>query len=161
MTLTPERSGWFGPSLMIVGAVTALRWILLGFNRTDLFADESQYWLWGQQFALGYYSKPPLIAWLVGTITTIAGSDSQFWVRMPGAALHGLTAVILAALAAQMYGPRQAVLAKYAAVYFLAGVALGAVFRADMRISGVTRRFFWAHLALWWLRTSRGTLPTT
>lgn len=190
-----ERYGWFARSLMIVGAVTALRWVLLAFNRTDLFVDETQYWLWGQHFALGYYSKPPLIAWLIGAITTISGSDTQFWVRMPGAALHGLTALILAALAAQIYGARQAVLvaaayvtlpmvavgsllistdsvmapffaaalffhyrlmvtgaarfavlagvaagvaflAKYVALYFLVGVALGAVFRVDMRISG-------------------------
>lgn len=105
----PEAQGWLEPALALVLAVTALRWLLLAFNRTDLFVDESQYWLWGQHFAFGYYSKPPLIGWLIGAVTTLAGSDAPFWVRMPAAALHGATALILAALAARLWGPRVAV----------------------------------------------------
>lgn len=100
---------WLRPSIVIVVAITLLRWVLLAFDRTDLYVDESQYWLWGQEFAFGYYSKPPLIAWVIAAVTTLAGSDVPFWVRMPGAALHGLTALILAALTARIYGARLAV----------------------------------------------------
>lgn len=106
---SPEPQGWLAPALALVLAVTALRWLLLAFNRTDLFVDESQYWLWGQHFEFGYYSKPPLVGWLIGAVTTLAGSDTPFWVRMPAAALHGLTALILAALAARLWGARVAV----------------------------------------------------
>lgn len=184
---------WLRPALMIVAAVTLLRWLLLAFDATDLYVDEAQYWLWGQEFAFGYYSKPPLIGWLIGAVTRLAGSDAAFWVRMPGAALHGATALILAALAARMLGARAAVwvaaayvttpfvalgsllistdtvmapffaaalyfhrrlietpaarfaalagaaaglafMAKYAAIYFLIGVALAALLRRDHRI---------------------------
>lgn len=104
-----EPQGWLGPVLALVLAVTALRWLALAFNRTDLFVDESQYWLWGQHFEFGYYSKPPLIGWLIGAVTTLAGSDTPFWVRMPAAGLHGLTALILAALAARIWGTGAAV----------------------------------------------------
>ncbi len=43
--------------------------------------DEAQYWLWGQTPQLGYYSKPPLIAWILAEpvlflIIRILGS---FW----------------------------------------------------------------------------------
>lgn len=107
--IRPDRHGWFWPALALVAAVTALRWLLLAFNRTDLFVDESQYWLWGQSFEFGYYSKPPLIGWLIGAVTWAAGSDAPFWVRMPGAALHGATALVLAALAARVWGGRAAV----------------------------------------------------
>lgn len=109
------EAGWFRPALLIVLALTFARWALLLLDRTDLYVDEAQYWLWGQEFAFGYYSKPPLIGWLIGAVTTIAGSDSPFWVRMPGAALHGTTALILAAWAARWMGRREAVLT--AAVY--------------------------------------------
>ena len=195
-----DSRAWLRPSLFIIGAITLVRWALLAFDRTDLYVDEAQYWLWGQEFAFGYYSKPPLIAWLIGAVTTLAGSDAPFWVRMPGAALHGITALILAALAARIYGARLAVwvavgyatlpmvavgsllmstdtvmapffaaalyfhrrlietptarwaglagaaigfafMAKYAAIYFLIGVALAALLRRDQRIS-------WAHVAL-------------
>lgn len=101
-------SAWFWPAFAVVALATLARWVLLAFNQTDLFVDESQYWLWGQEFAFGYYSKPPLIAWLIGGVTTLAGSDAPFWVRMPGAALHGLTALILAALAARLYDAKTA-----------------------------------------------------
>lgn len=95
-----------GRALLLVAAVTALRWALLAFDRTDLFVDEAQYWLWGQEFAFGYYSKPPMIAWLIGSVTWLAGSDDPFWIRMPGAALHGATALILGAVAARGHGGR-------------------------------------------------------
>lgn len=95
--------GWLAPSLAIVFAATAIRWFLLAFNGTDLFVDEVQYWLWAQQFELGYYSKPPLIAWVIGAVTAVFG-DSAFAIRAPGAVFHAATALILAALGVRLYG---------------------------------------------------------
>lgn len=106
MNRASDRAGWLGPALIAVGLVTAFRLVLLAFNRTDLFVDESQYWLWGQELDFGYYSKPPLIAWVIRLVTDLAGSDAPFWVRMPGAVLHGTTALILAAAAARLWGAR-------------------------------------------------------
>jgi 4-amino-4-deoxy-L-arabinose transferase-like glycosyltransferase len=103
-----ESGNWFARTLILVAAVTAARLILLAFNRTDLFVDESQYWLWGQNLDFGYYSKPPLIGWVIRAVTDLAGSDSPFWVRAPGAILHAATALILAALASRLFGPRAA-----------------------------------------------------
>ena len=96
--------GWFAPSFAIALSVTALRLGLLAFNQTDLFVDESQYWLWGQHLAFGYFSKPPMIGWVIGIVTDLAHSDAPFWVRMPGAVLHGATALCLAALAFRLSG---------------------------------------------------------
>jgi 4-amino-4-deoxy-L-arabinose transferase-like glycosyltransferase len=104
-----ERQRWFGPALALVAAVTAARLLALIWNRTDLFVDESQYWLWGQNLDFGYYSKPPLIAWVIRAATTLAGSDAPFWVRMPGALFHGATALILAALVARIGSARAAI----------------------------------------------------
>lgn len=98
----PER--WVGPALAVVAAVTLLRLLALAFDRTDLFVDEVQYWLWGQRLDFGYYSKPPLIGWVIRLVTDLAGSDAPFWVRMPGALFHAATAMVLAALAARIIG---------------------------------------------------------
>ncbi len=106
----PDPGRWLAPALGLVAAITAARLVMLAFNRTDLFVDESQYWLWGQSFAFGYYSKPPLIAWVIGAVTSLVGSDTPFWVRAPLAVFHGATAMILGALAAQLHGPRVALL---------------------------------------------------
>jgi 4-amino-4-deoxy-L-arabinose transferase-like glycosyltransferase len=104
-----EKAGWLPGALGWVGAVTALRLVLLAFNRTDLFVDESQYWLWGQEFAFGYFSKPPLIGWVIGAVTGLVGSDAQFWVRAPGAVFHAATALLLAAFTARRFGNRAAI----------------------------------------------------
>lgn len=101
--------GWFAPAFALVAAVTVARLVLLAFDATDPFVDEVQYWLWGQTLDWGYYSKPPLIAWVMRAVTDLAGSDAQFWLRMPGAVFHGVTALLLGALAARLYGAGAAV----------------------------------------------------
>ena len=98
----PE-AGWLGPALIGVLAVTALRVASLAFNRTDLFVDETQYWLWGQELAFGYYSKPPMIGWVIRLFTEIGG-DTAFWIRLPAPLFHGTTALVLGALAARLFG---------------------------------------------------------
>ncbi len=116
-----DHRPWLAQTLVFVGAITLLRLVLLAFDRTDLFVDETQYWLWGQEFAFGYYSKPPLIGWLIGAVTALFGDD-PFWVRAPGAVLHGTTALILAALGARVLGGRRAfwVGVSYATLPFVA-----------------------------------------
>ena len=93
--------GWLAAALLAVLAITALRFGLLAYDRTDLFVDEAQYWLWGQSYEFGYYSKPPLIGWLIGAVTALAGSDAVFWIRSPGPVLHAITALLVGALAAR------------------------------------------------------------
>lgn len=113
---------WLPAALAFVAAVTALRLGLLAFNRTDLFVDESQYWLWGQSFEFGYFSKPPLVAWAIGAVTHLAGSDAPFWVRAPGPVFHAATALILGELARRLVGARAAlwVAASYVTLPFVA-----------------------------------------
>ena len=112
----PERSGapgavargWLAPAALIVAGVTALRLVVLAHDRKELFVDEAQYWLWGQSLAWGYFSKPPLVGWVVRASTELSGSDAAFWVRFPAPLLHGLTALLLGALAARIAGRRAA-----------------------------------------------------
>ena len=130
-----EPGSWLLPTIGLVAAITCARLVLLAFNRTDLYVDESQYWLWGQSFDFGYYSKPPLIAWVIGGVTWLAGSDAPFWVRAPFAVFHGATALILAGLAARLHGPHAALLvaASYAT---LPMVAVGSLLASTDTIMG-------------------------
>lgn len=122
----PDSRDWLPAALWVVGAITLLRIAALWFNRTDLYVDESQYWLWGRNLDFGYYSKPPLIGWVIRAVTELAGSDAPFWVRLPGSIFHAATALILGALAAQIAGARVAfwVAAAYVTLPF---VALGSL----------------------------------
>lgn len=151
MALRSDPRGWIGPALAFVLAVTVARLFLLAFNRTDLFVDESQYWLWGKELAFGYYSKPPLIGWVIGAVTWAAGSDSAFWVRAPGAVFHAVTAMILGATASSIWGARSAVWVA-AAYVTLPFVAVGSLL---ISTDTIMAPFFAA--ALWaWLRLVRG-----
>ena len=39
----------------------------------DLHFDEAQYWEWSQQLDWSYYSKGPLVAWLIAASTGLFG----------------------------------------------------------------------------------------
>ncbi|MGR3662514.1 MAG: ArnT family glycosyltransferase [Paracoccaceae bacterium] len=99
-----QRADWLPVSLAIVGIVTALRLLALALSNADIFVDEAQYWLWGQNLDFGYYSKPPLAAWVIRATTELAGSNSPFWLRFPVPLFHGATALILGAIAARLFG---------------------------------------------------------
>ena len=148
--MQPETQGWLRPAFVFVAAITGLRLLALAFNRTDLFVDESQYWLWGQNLDFGYYSKPPLIGWVIRLVTDLAGSDSPFWVRMPGAVLHGVTALVLGAVAARLADRSAAI---WAAVLY---VTLPFVVVGSLLISTDTIMApFYALALLFWLRAAQ------
>lgn len=102
------RSRWFAKAALIVVGITALRLVVLGISKADVFVDEAQYWLWGQNLSFGYYSKPPLVAWVIRATTELGGEDSAFWIRVSAPFFHGATALVLGAFAARVFGQRAA-----------------------------------------------------
>jgi 4-amino-4-deoxy-L-arabinose transferase-like glycosyltransferase len=50
-----------------------LRLIANAFAVTDLVFNEAQYWSWSRELDLGYFSKPPLLAWLIRTTSELCG----------------------------------------------------------------------------------------
>tara|TARA_Y100001970_G_scaffold294292_1_gene449906 strand:+ start:7817 stop:9202 length:1386 start_codon:yes stop_codon:yes gene_type:complete len=51
------------------------------YTNFSLYGDEAQYWLWSQNLDLGYYSKPPLLAWFLFGHIGLFG-DSFFSLKM-------------------------------------------------------------------------------
>ena len=88
-----------------VAAITALRLIWLALQPADLFPDEAQYWVWSQRLALGYYSKPPLVAWLIALTTELFG-DGEFAVRLSAPLLHAGAAIFVYGIGARLYDQR-------------------------------------------------------
>jgi 4-amino-4-deoxy-L-arabinose transferase-like glycosyltransferase len=60
--------------LIFLLALLAARLIANAFARTDLVFDEAQYWSWSRELDFGYFSKPPLIAWLIRGTTELCGN---------------------------------------------------------------------------------------
>ncbi|MCH8490820.1 MAG: glycosyltransferase family 39 protein [Oceanicaulis sp.] len=92
-------------ALGAVALLLVIRIAALFINPASLYADETQYWLWSRELDWGYYSKPPMIAWLIALSTGLFG-DSDWAVRLFAPVLHTLTACLLGLTAARLYGPR-------------------------------------------------------
>lgn len=108
--MRPEAR-WATPAaaLALIAALTLGRVVALWFDRTGLYTDESQYWLWGQEMAFGAFSKPPLIGWIIRGATEAFG-DTVFAARLAAPLIHGLTAVLVLALGLRVAGERVAAL---------------------------------------------------
>lgn len=90
--------------LAILAAVVALRVGILLVTPLSLHPDEAQYWAWSRELAWGYYSKPPLIAWIIAATTSVFG-NAEWAARLASPFLHGLTAWLLYRLGRRLYGP--------------------------------------------------------
>ena len=86
-------------------ALTLARLAANLFSNTDLFFDEAQYWFWSRELAFGYYSKPPLIGWIIRGATEICG-QSEACIRSPSALFHAGTALLIYAIGRQLYDAR-------------------------------------------------------
>ena len=86
----------------VLAGLLAFRLLALNLNQTDLFFDEAQYWAWSQELALGYFSKPPLIAWIIRLTTDICGSG-EFCVRLASPILYTIAAVFIYLAGAKLY----------------------------------------------------------
>ena len=95
---------------LALGALLLVRLTALKLNATDLFFDEAQYWFWSTEPAFGYYSKPPLIAWLIGLSTKACGV-SELCIRLPAPLLHTATAAALYILGRRLYDQQTGILA--------------------------------------------------
>lgn len=132
MTKEARYAGFF------VGALTLLRLAAIAFQSLNLGPDEAQYWAWAQQPDLGYFSKPPLIAWLIA-LTTRIGGDSEFGVRMAAPLLHGATALLIFAIGQKLYGARVALGSALVFVTIPAVSLSSALITTDVPLL-----FFWA-----------------
>lgn len=119
-----DGARWFVWLLAGLLGLLMIRLVALAFNQTDLFFDEAQYWHWSTTPAFGYYSKPPLIAWLIGASTAVCGS-SEFCIRLPAPILHTATALAVCWLGSRLYDVRTGALAALAYA-LLPGVSLSA-----------------------------------
>ena len=99
-----ERS--FRAAIFIVFALTVVRLLWIASGATDLYPDEAQYWLWSLTPDWGYYSKPPVVAWLIAATTHLAGNDNELSVRLAAPLLHFGTAIMIYQLAHRLYDAR-------------------------------------------------------
>ena len=121
----------------IVAAITLVRLIGLATSNVDLFTDEAQYWSWSRELSWGYFSKPPLIAWIIHFAETVCGS-SEACIRAPSPILYSATCIVIYLTARKLYGPA---VGFGAALLMMFSIAL--TFSSRIISTDVPLLFFW------------------
>ncbi|PVV07844.1 MAG: hypothetical protein B6D77_12975 [gamma proteobacterium symbiont of Ctena orbiculata] len=99
--------------------------IILYFAGLELHFDEAQYWNWSRHLDWSYYSKGPLIAWLIALADKLFG-HGEWQVRFFAWLLHGLFLITLYQFANQLWGNHLAgrwalVIGLTTPIYFILG----------------------------------------
>ncbi len=74
------RPNWFALTALLVVFAAVYRFTVIARGVYPLSSEEAQYWEWSRRLDWSYYSKPPLIAYLIRLFTEVLGT-SAFAVR--------------------------------------------------------------------------------
>ena len=98
--------------LLMLGLLLLARLGFLWINGVGLTGDEAYYWDWSRHPDWCYFSKPPMVAWLIGAFTWVF-CDYTPTVRLPAVLLGSVFLWYFHATAQAFYGRRAAVLALF------------------------------------------------
>ncbi len=86
---------------------TLVQFALIYFTQLNLSPDEAQYWGWSGRLDWSYYSKGPLVAYLIALSTRLLG-DTAFAVRIPAALCFSLFSLFFYLFARKLYSASSA-----------------------------------------------------
>jgi len=139
-------------TLAALGLLLILRIIAVIISPLELYADEAQYWRWGQTLEWGYYSKPPMIAWVIHLTTALFGIH-EWSVRLAAPLLHTAAAGLIFLTGRAMLDARAGFFAALLYALMPSVVLSSNVLSTD----GVLMPFWCAGLYLLWrLRSGEG-----
>ncbi len=140
----PPRT-WLVWTISINLFIAFTRVLALRNSPLDLLPDEAQYWSWSRHLAFGYFSKPPVIAWLIAATTAVVGND-EWGVRLGAPLFHAATGIVVAFLGRAIYSAR---VGFFAALLY--ATLPGVIFSGLVISTDVPLLFFWALalLAIW------------
>ena len=90
---------------LVLITITILRIYSLHVSPIELSVDEAQYWHWSRNIDFGYFTKPPLIAWLISFSTYIFGNE-EWAVRLFSPIIHLFISLVLWSTAKYAFGSK-------------------------------------------------------
>ena len=117
----------------------------------DVFFDEAYYYFWSQNIEWGYYSKPPVVAWLIAISTALFG-PTELGLKIFSPLLYTLTGYVVFEFAKTLYSERIALLA---AVIFSSTPLIG--FNSLFITTDAPLLFFWSITCLYFVRALNST----
>jgi 4-amino-4-deoxy-L-arabinose transferase-like glycosyltransferase len=128
-TASDSRS-WTRRFIVILAVVTVVRLCYSAIFPLDLAPDESYYWDWGRRPDLGYFSKPPMVGWLMGLAGWLGG-NSQFGLKVFPVLLTSVGLTFIFLLGRSLYGSRGGFWAAMVLLATPANAALSTFFTID------------------------------
>ena len=125
--LTPWRCRTILIVLLAYGFLSHLNYVRDPDCPIDLSGDEAHYWDWSRQLDLSYYSKGPLVAYLIRSSCSVFG-DTMWAVRLPALVLGVGTSLVTYLLTLRLFHSDRlalgAVLLNHIVPMFVAGSLL-------------------------------------
>src|SRR6187551_286556 len=128
----------FSHVALALAVLTAIRIAGLHVSVVDLYMDEAQYWAWSRELAFGYFSKPPLLAWIIAASDPICGSG-EACVRITSPLFYFGTSLIVYAIAKELYDSETAFWSA-----LIVALMTGVSFSTRIASTDVPLLFFWA-----------------
>ena len=95
---------------LVLTCLFAIRTSYLFISGLDLIGDEAYYWDWSRQLDWCYYSKPPMVAWLIRLFTELGGNTAAI-VRLPSVVLGTIFLAYFYATTKAIYNAQAAAIA--------------------------------------------------
>lgn len=98
-------------TLLALGILFAVRFLYIPISDLALFYDEAYYHFWSQNFDWGYYSKPPMVAWLISLTSGALHSVDEWAIKIAAPILYAATAFLIYSLGTELYPKKVALVA--------------------------------------------------
>ena len=81
---------------------TVIRLCYIQWGPLDLAPDEAHYWEWSRHLDISYYSKGPMVAYIIFLMTSL-GEDSVFFIRLGAVLISAILSIILYRFAKDLF----------------------------------------------------------
>jgi 4-amino-4-deoxy-L-arabinose transferase-like glycosyltransferase len=142
---SPDRH--FRLAALILAALAIVRLAGLHFSAVDLFFDESQYWAWSREPALGYFSKPPLLAWIIAAAEHVCG-PSEACIRSPAPLMALVTGLAAYGAGRALYDARTGFWAAMLTAFGTGAVFSARIISTDVPLVMFSALALFAHVRL-------------
>lgn len=150
----PDQTLWTRRFFGLLAGLFIFRLVFLFFTTThlDLVGDEAYYWDWGRRPDWGYFSKPPMIGWLMGLVGWATG-HAEWAIRLAPLVFGTATLAIMFTLTRLLFDARVAFWAALLVICTPGNIGLNLFFTIDAPLV-----FSWAlALLLFWVAAAKPT----
>ena len=150
------RALWTRRFIWLLAGVFVFRLGFLMFftAHLDLAGDEAYYWDWGRRLDWGYFSKPPMIGWLMGLVGWLTG-NAEWGIRLAPLIFGSATMAAIFALTRRLFDARTGFLTALLMLLTPGNIGLNLLFTIDAPLV-----FSWSlALLLFWLAAEKPSCP--